>query len=129
MPLKKPWQPYDPETAPKLPGALGVYELADENGQVLYIGFAGGRSRFGLRSEIMKHFGGESGNAVTGGARSYRLEVNQMYLTRWVELLERHRDGDGEGALPAGNLEPGEYMVTLGHAKNTRAATSGPGGS
>jgi hypothetical protein len=129
MPLKKPWQPYDPAESAKLPGALGVYELADEAGRVLYIGFAGGKSRYGLRSEITKHFAGESGNAQTARSRSYRYEVNQMYLTRWVELLERHRDGEGAGALPPGNLEPGEYMVTLGHAKTTRAGANGSEGT
>ena len=50
--LEKPWIALTPEAVKALPGQLGVYQLADAEGRVVYIGFAGGRSLFGLRSEL-----------------------------------------------------------------------------
>ena len=50
--LGKPWIALTLETVAALPGQLGVYQLADEDGQTVYIGIAGGRSRFGLRGEL-----------------------------------------------------------------------------
>ena len=47
MALNKPWIEATEENLRRLPGALGVYEIGDAAGTVLYIGFAGGRSRFG----------------------------------------------------------------------------------
>ena len=50
--MEKPWIELTPEAVKALPGQLGVYQLADADGRVVYIGFAGGRSLFGLRSEL-----------------------------------------------------------------------------
>lgn len=82
MPLHKPWTAYDAEAARRIPGSLGVYQIADAAGSVLLTGYAGGRSRFGLRGEIAAAFT----SADLAGARLFRYEVNQMYLTRWKEL-------------------------------------------
>lgn len=115
MALQKPWQPYNEADARALPGALGVFEVGDAEGNVLYIGMAGGRSRFGLRSGISACFSPDCPNAALRGlARAYRYEVNQIYITRYVELLERHLHATGD--LPPGNQEPGEYVPTLGNA-------------
>jgi hypothetical protein len=114
MALNKPWIEATEEQLRRLPGALGVYEIGDAAGTVLYIGFAGGRSRFGLRGEIAAKLAPESPNPVTAGGRFFRYEVNQMYLTRYVELLERHLGATGD--LPPGNKQPGEYIPTLGRA-------------
>ena len=40
----KPWRPLTPEEADKVAGNLGVYQLANDAGEVLYIGAATGRS-------------------------------------------------------------------------------------
>lgn len=115
MALQKPWQPYDEATAREIPGTVGVFEVGDADGNALYIGMAGGRSRFGLRSGIMACFSLDCPNAaLRGHARFYRYEVNQMYMSRYVELLERHLHAAGD--LPPGNQEPGEYVPTLGRA-------------
>jgi len=37
---RKPWQPLEAATVAKVPGTLGVYQLADADGNVLYIGVA-----------------------------------------------------------------------------------------
>ena len=58
MPLAKPWQSWDPSRLKKIPGTLGVFEIGDANGAVLYIGMAGGRTRFGLRERIADCFAG-----------------------------------------------------------------------
>ncbi len=86
--LDKPWTPLTDETVKRIPGQLGVYELADESGRVLYVGMAGGRSLFGLRGEIGQHAGGT--------ATQFRYEVNMQYLTRHQELLMLHVADTGE---------------------------------
>ena len=42
--LDKPWIPLTPEHIAQLPGHLGVYQLADAAGEIVYIGMAGGRN-------------------------------------------------------------------------------------
>ncbi len=125
MTLNKPWQDYDPGTARRLPGTLGVYEIGDSEGNVLYVGFAGGKSRFGLRGEIMARFDPASPQGtIAGQARKLRYEVNMMYMTRFVELLERHQDATG--VLPAANTAAGEYVPSI--LKRRRSRYKGPQG-
>jgi hypothetical protein len=94
--LTKRWRELTAEEAAKAPGQMGVYELGDDGGAVLYIGFAGGKSPFGLRSELQGHAA-----ARTGGATRFRYEVNMQYTTRYKELLMEHLARHGE--LPPGN--------------------------
>jgi hypothetical protein len=95
--LDKPWQPLTAETAKKLPGQLGVYQVADAKGTVLYIGQAGARSTFGLRSELEREF------KERGDGCQFRVEVNQQYRSRWFELLMVHQADNG--SLPADNAK------------------------
>lgn len=102
--LDKPWLGLTPERVARLPGQMGVYQLADESGRVVYIGFAGGRSLFGLRSELEKRLGSAAG---------FRYEVNNQYQTRWRELLMLHRAEHGD--LPELNRrEPVPKLGRLG---------------
>ncbi len=113
MPLSKPWTSYEPGNDRALPGNLGVYEIGDEAGDVIYIGYAGGRSLFGLREMIPARFAeSELNPALRGRARLYRYEVNQMYMTRWVDLLTRYRDEHGR--TPEGNEASAEPLPRLG---------------
>jgi hypothetical protein len=113
MPINKPWTRYEPGEARRLPGNLGVYELGDAEGRVIYIGFAGGRSLFGLRGLIGGHFGDVEPNPVIRDrAASYRYEINQMYMTRWQELLAQYRDAHGR--VPDGNEASDEPLPRLG---------------
>ena len=83
---------------------MGVFQLADETGRVLYIGFAGGKSLFGLRSELEKRL---------STAAQFRYEVNNQYQTRWRELLMLHQASHGE--LPEQNRrEPVPKLGRLG---------------
>lgn len=115
MPLKKPWQTFDPDpkAVRRLSGATGVYELGDEHGEVIYIGYAGTRALFGLRGRIADHFSVHEPNPVIRErARRYRYEVNMMYYSRWVDLLSRYQE-DYE-RLPPGNQVDPEPIPTLG---------------
>jgi hypothetical protein len=103
--MTKPWRPLTAGEVAKLSGQLGVFELADTTGSVTYIGFAGGKSLYGLRSELEKHL---------GKAAQFRVEVNMQYTTRHRELLMAYRARTGrlpamnEGnAPPLGRLSPG----------------------
>ena len=95
--LDKPWRPLTVAEATRLPGQLGVYQIADAKGSVLYIGHAGGRSPFGLRSELQREAN------ERGGGNQFRVEVNQQYRSRWFELLMVHKAD--HGALPPDNAK------------------------
>ena len=95
--LDKPWRPLTHDEATRLPGQLGVYQIADASGAVIYIGQAGARSPFGLRSELQREF------RDRGAGCQFRVEVNQQYRSRWFELLMVHQAD--HGSLPADNAK------------------------
>lgn len=103
--LTKPWRALAAEEVRRLPGQLGVYELADPSGATVYIGFAGARELFGLRSALQRHL-----DAGTGGAVSFRVEVNMQYTSRFKELLMAHTLDHGD--IPVVNRQ--EPPVKLG---------------
>ena len=94
--MEKPWVEMTPETVKALPGQLGVYQLADAQGRVVYIGYAGGRSLFGLRSELERAL-----RERPGAAARFRIEINQQYMSRHQELLMLHVAD--HGSLPVIN--------------------------
>jgi len=93
--LQKPWKDLTPANVEALRGELGVYQLADADGLVLRIGYAGGRTLFGLRSEL-------EAALKAGEAARFRTEVTSNYLSRYEELLMVHK-ADNAGQLPPGN--------------------------
>ena len=95
--LDKPWRPLTADEAARLPGQLGVYQIADADGRVLYIGQAGARAPFGLRSELQREA------AERGAGCQFRVEVNMQYRTRWLELLMVHQAD--HGSLPPDNAK------------------------
>ena len=103
--VAKPWQALTSEAIATLPGQLGVFEIADERGRVLYIGYAGGRSLFGLRSELGR------ARARAPDARCFRCEITMQYLTRHQELLMLHVAD--HGAVPEGNRGEGMRLGKL----------------
>ena len=92
--IDKPWRPR--EEAAKLPGQLGVFELADTGGNVLFIGVADARSLFGLRSAV-----GEAFEKVAGAVK-FRIESTSSYHTRYRELLMVYQAD--HGVPPAANV-------------------------
>jgi len=93
--LDKPWTPLTTETATRLPGQLGVYQIADAQGEIQFIGEAGARSPFGLRSELLREA------QARGPGCQFRVEVNMQYRSRWFELLMVHKHD--HGSLPPDN--------------------------
>ncbi len=99
--LDKPWLPLTEEHISTLAGHLGVYQLADASGDIVYIGVAGGRSPHGLKGELTQAL-----QAPPAGARQFRCEVNMAYHTRYMELLQVYRHDHGR--LPPGNTDVDE---------------------
>lgn len=95
--LDKPWRPLTAEEIARLPGQLGVYQVTDATGAILFIGQAGARATFGLRSELQREL------AERGAGHQFRVEVNMQYRTRWFELLMVHKADHGE--LPRDNAK------------------------
>ena len=100
--LEKPWRALTAQNVADLGAELGVYQLADADGRVLRIGYAGGRTLFGLRSEL-------SAALAAGEAVKFRTEVTAGYMSRYDELLMVHKADFGE--LPPGNAAEGDRRL------------------
>jgi hypothetical protein len=96
--LEKPWRPLDQREVAALPGQLGVYQIAEPDGEVIRIGYAGGKSLFGLRGEIQR-----VAETRQGRPALFRCEVNMQYMSRYQELLMVHLAEHGR--LPRENDE------------------------
>ena len=92
----RPFLPLTETQVATLGAHMGVYEFAADDGEVLYIGYAGGRSQFGLRGNIetQRHASDASG---------FRFEITTAYMTRYQELLMVHVADHGR--LPRENSE------------------------
>ena len=101
--LTKPWSDLDDAAIAALPGQLGVFEIGDDEGATLELGFAGGNSRFGLRSAIAETA------AKHERAARFRYEVTMQYWSRFEELLAVYVADHGE--LPAGNTDRGDRRI------------------
>ncbi|NJN51438.1 MAG: hypothetical protein HC809_06320 [Gammaproteobacteria bacterium] len=105
--MTKPWQTLDAAAVAQLPGQLGVFQFADAAGEIVFIGCADARSRFGLRSAL------EEAWRACEGATAYRIEVTTAYTTRHLELLMAYQAALGRlpvynTKVPAlGRLSPG----------------------
>ncbi|MEZ5229890.1 MAG: hypothetical protein R2710_25475 [Acidimicrobiales bacterium] len=108
--LDRPWRPLDPVTIESLPAQLGVYEIGDETGAVVKIGYAGGRSTFGMRSALHDEL-------AAGTGTQFRHEFTHGYLTRFEELLMVHVAEHGD--LPSANDQ--RHDVGRLHLDPTRA--------
>lgn len=100
--MTKPFEPLTAEVVDALPGQLGVFELADEAGTVRLIGYAGGRSPFGIRSELRPY---------VGAFAAFRWECTSAYLTRWQELCMVHLAD--HGTLPPDQPTPTQSFGRL----------------
>ncbi len=102
--LNKPWIPLE-EGITRLHGHLGVFQLADAEQQIIYIGYAGGNSVFGLRGEVTTMCEKLAGSAFV------RVEITTAYLSRYRELMMVHIAD--HGSLPSANTSFNR-PITLG---------------
>jgi hypothetical protein len=105
--LEKRWRALERSEVAELPAQLGVYQIAEPSGEVVRIGYAGGKSRFGLRGELER----EAAERAGAGAL-FRCEVNMQYMSRYQELLMVHLADHGR--LPRDNDERPERIGRLG---------------
>ena len=130
MGIRKPWIFASAEAIRAVPAVVGVYEIADAEGALLYIGQAGGREPFGLRSRLALHFGGGEANAVLRErGHSFRWEANQQYTTKRLEMLMQYQR-DTASDWPPGNAA-GDWrdMPQLGRLRRSDDKTRrGEGG-
>lgn len=89
--LDKPWRPLDEATIATLPAQLGVYHVADTDGTVLSVGYAGAREPFGLQSALHREIA-----QLSPAATQFRCEFTSNYRSRWDELLMLHLADHGE---------------------------------
>ena len=89
--LQKPWLS-SAEALRQVRGQMGVYQLANEAGEVIFVSYAGGRSLGGLRGEISRSLTERS------EATQVRFEITTSYLSRYKELLMLHQAD--HGSLP-----------------------------
>ncbi len=101
--MNKPWIPLTAEKVKGLSGQLGVYQIQDESGQVVFIGYAGGRSLFGLRGELEREL------ASRPSGHHFRFEVTMQYTTRYKELLMVHAADHGQ--LPLDNRDSSPHQL------------------
>ena len=87
--MTKAWQPADTASS-QLKGHLGVFQLCNADEAVVYIGYAGGNSLFGLGGEVA------SALADHPDATGYRVEITSSYLSRYRELMMVHIADHGE---------------------------------
>ncbi len=94
--MDKPWLELTETAIEALPAQLGVYQIAEADGTVSKIGYAGGREAFGIRTALGREL-------AAGSGQTFRAELTHGYLTRWEELLMIHQHD--HGSLPTGNAD------------------------
>lgn len=106
MPVRmdKPWAPLNEESLKIIAAHLGVYQLANDAGEIVYIGVADARTLFGLKGELRKAIA-----EPPAGASQFRVEVNMAYRTRHAELLQAFQHDHGN--LPVGNTDVDPRML------------------
>jgi len=108
--LQKEWIKFSRENLEQISGHLGIYQLANPKKEIVYIGMADGRSRFGLRGELETWF-----DCPSLKFDRFRVEINMAYWTRYQELIqvfyndfERLPEGNKEiNVASLGRLRPG----------------------
>ena len=96
--MDKPWIPLNQVSLKNVAAHLGVYQLANHTGKIVYIGVADAKTKFGLKGELENILA-----APLAGATHFRIEVNMAYRTRWIELLQAYQHD--YGSLPEGNMD------------------------
>ncbi len=91
-PRKEPWLEFTPENVNRLPEVEGVFQLLDEQENIIYI-----KGAVNLRLELQAQLG------LNEKARYFIYEEEPMYTKRESELLQQYTLQYGE--MPEGNRE------------------------
>lgn len=102
--LEKPWRELNDAEVARLGAELGVYQIGDSGGRVIRIGYAGGRSLFGLRGELKDALA----RYLPGEGLRFRVEITSQYMSRYEELLMIHQAEYGR--LPRENTDGGRRV-------------------
>lgn len=100
------WSPLDAEHVADVGGHMGVYQLGSPDGEIVFIGYAGGRSVLGLRGELASRLESEQERALM-----FRTEITSTYLSRYKELLMAYVAQ--HGSVPIDNSERLEDLGRL----------------
>jgi hypothetical protein len=82
------WRSLTKDVVAALPATLGVYEIADDTGGVVDIGYAGAGAVFGLRTMLEPWL-------ERPGNWQFCYEITSSYLTRYRELVLVHQARHG----------------------------------
>jgi hypothetical protein len=96
--MTKHWRPLIADEVAGLAGHLGVYQLGNAAGDIVQIGCADARTRFGLRGVLQDALAEPPLDATC-----FRTESTMAYRTRYMELLQVYLHD--HAALPPGNQE------------------------
>lgn len=96
--MSKDWSEFNAANVERLTCHLGVYQLGTSDGEIVYIGVADGRSKFGLKGELLDQLDRHGADVDR-----FRVEVNMAYRTRHLELLEAYVHD--RGGLPSANTD------------------------
>lgn len=103
--MTREWIPLTATNVATLPGCVGVFEVADENG-VTVLDYAGGHTLFGLRGALKQCLD-------DGLGQSFRYERTNAYLSRYRELAQVCRNATGASPRnlrgadpPTGHVRP-----------------------
>ena len=108
--IRREWKALEAAAVNAVPAQLGVYEIADASGKVLFIGCAGGRSLFGLRGELQREL------ERRGAGFRFRWEATSTYFSRRDELQMVHLAA--HGAFPPENPpRPGLHPIGVPAAR------------
>ena len=68
MPVRmdKPWSPLTEDSLKTVAAHLGVYQLADDTDEIVYIGVADARTLFGIKGELRKAIADPPAGALPG---------------------------------------------------------------
>ena len=104
--MTKSWRPLTALEVDGLAGHLGVFQLGNDNGDIVQIGCADARTRFGLR-EMLRAALAEPPH----GATCFRIESTMAYRIRYTELLQAY--WHDHATLPPGNDDDPDHLGRL----------------
>lgn len=92
MPINDGWKLLSPVEVNMVPDRAGVYELADGDWKVIYIGMAGAGS---LMKRVSRHINDPQNPCIRARVEYFRYEVNPNPTIRAEELLREYRRNHG----------------------------------